>query len=125
MSSLTNAPFTTVQEKHVLNEVIIQYHDTEILHAVRLQDPPVVTDSGDGHEWWYITFDTGGWFTRSTRSRMNRAARHYNFGYHLWTDDEGKWWVDVRGDKSYPWPDNWNLMMIVVKRFISVKEDKQ
>ena len=45
-----------------------------------------------------ITLNTGGWFTNTTKTRMNQASRQYNLGYRV-QQIRGRWIVHYRGRK--------------------------
>ena len=65
---------------HEGNQTVIQYHRT-----------PVVTFNDN-----FITLNTGGWFTVTTKARMNQASNQFNLGYHVYQENF-KWFVDFRG----------------------------
>lgn len=39
-----------------------------------------------------IVLDTGGWFTNTTKSRMNQASNQFGLGYTVWQKDRA-WYV--------------------------------
>ena len=41
-----------------------------------------------------ITLDTGGWWTRTTKMRMNQAGEAFGLGYHVYQKG-GEWFVQV------------------------------
>ena len=43
-----------------------------------------------------ITLDTGGWFTVTTKLRMNQAAEQYGLGYKVYQMG-GAWFVEYNG----------------------------
>lgn len=59
------------------NEIalVVRYHDTNVV---------IVTPSK-------ILLDTGGWFTYTTKLRMNQASNQYRLGYHVY-QDRGVWY---------------------------------
>ena len=59
----------------------VYYHDTAVV---------TVTPST-------ITLDTGGWWTVTTKLRMNQAAAEYDLGYHVY-QRAGVWYVRYRGE---------------------------
>jgi hypothetical protein len=46
-----------------------------------------------------ITLDTGGWWTRTTKVRMNQASQEFGLGFHVFQKAHD-WFVDFH-DKSY------------------------
>ena len=52
----------------------------------------------------YITLNTGGWFTATTRTRMNQASNQFDLGYGVY-QKKGKWFVDYQGN-TYPFDRN-------------------
>lgn len=44
-----------------------------------------------------ITLNTGGWFSRTTKVRMNQFANHFCFGAYGVYQKKGQWFVDVNG----------------------------
>lgn len=51
-----------------------------------------------------ITLDTGGWFTATTKVRMNQAANQYGLGFNVYRKS-GKWFA-ARDGKDYPFNGN-------------------
>lgn len=43
-----------------------------------------------------IVLDTGGYFTPTTKTRMNQASRQFDLGYHVF-QKAGKWYADHDG----------------------------
>ena len=43
-----------------------------------------------------ITLKTGGWFTPTTKTRMQQASRQYGLGYNVF-QKAGEWFVDWKG----------------------------
>ena len=43
-----------------------------------------------------ITLNTGGWWTGTTKLRMNQASREWGLGYHVY-QDKGTWFVSMDG----------------------------
>jgi hypothetical protein len=44
-----------------------------------------------------VTLNTGGWFSRTTKVRMNQFANHYVNGAYGVYQRKGQWFVDVAG----------------------------
>lgn len=74
---------TVTQGPHGLR---VTYHETD-----------VVTVSKTGR----ITLNTGGWFTNTTKLRMNQAAYVYNLGYRVY-QEKRKWYVRLAGWSEQP-----------------------
>ena len=43
-----------------------------------------------------IILNTGGWFTATTKTRMNQASNQFDLGYRVF-QDKGRWFVDFLG----------------------------
>jgi hypothetical protein len=43
-----------------------------------------------------ITLNTGGWFTNTTKTRMNQASHQFNLGFSVY-QKEYNWFVDYKG----------------------------
>jgi hypothetical protein len=71
---------TTVYKKDGILRVT--YHNTVIVE---------VAPNGD------ITLNSGGWWTQTTKTRMNQAASQFDLGYHVYQEDS-QWYV-----KTYPY----------------------
>lgn len=59
----------------------VSYHDTN-----------VVTVYPNGR----IVLDTGGWFTVTTKTRMNQASNQFGLGFHVYQEDF-QWFVAIDG----------------------------
>jgi hypothetical protein len=44
-----------------------------------------------------ITLNTGGWFSRTTKVRMNQFSHNYAYGSYGVYQKKGQWFVDVNG----------------------------
>ena len=44
-----------------------------------------------------ITLNTGGWWTRSTKVRMNQASQEFGLGYRVF-QKKGEWFVEYQDD---------------------------
>ena len=44
-----------------------------------------------------ISLDTGGWFTMTTKLRMNQAAHQFNLGYAV-IQKKGLWFIHFKGE---------------------------
>jgi hypothetical protein len=78
---------TTVRSKKA-GYVSVVYQNTEVVH---------VTPNT-------ITLDSGGWFTSTTKTRMNQASNEYGLGYYVFQKDY-KWYV-VYKKKTMPFKRN-------------------
>ena len=68
---------TTVNIKED-GKIIVKYYDTTIV---------VVTEKK-------ISLNTGGWFTPTTKTRMNQTSRQFKLGYLVYVKN-GKWFVQT------------------------------
>lgn len=50
-----------------------------------------------------INLDPNGWWTKTTKRRMNQASEEYNLGYWVY-QKRGQWYVDYK-DKTIPFND--------------------
>jgi len=73
------SPMTSVRSKKA-GFVSVVYHNTEVVKAT----PKT------------ITLDTGGWFTATTKTRMNQASNQYNLGYYVFQKNYD-WFVKYKG----------------------------
>lgn len=44
-----------------------------------------------------ITLDTDGYFTPTTKTRMNQTSFQFDLGFHVY-QEEGHWYVDYNGE---------------------------
>ena len=70
---------TTVLNKD--NSIEVYYHDTMVVYV-----------SGQ-----YLTLSTGGWYTPTTKLRMNQAANQYDLGYRVFQKNYN-WFVEFEGE---------------------------
>lgn len=85
--------FTGHETATTVTDDSVTYHQTRVAHY----------DRSEG----VITLDTGGWFTATTKRRMNQALEHWGFGY-MWvhgresargrTKPGGDWSVNLGRD---------------------------
>jgi hypothetical protein len=68
--------------------VAVTYHFTRVVIATPSQ----------------IILNTGGWFTVTTKLRMNQASNEFNLGYEVY-QRKGTWYVDYKG-KTYEFTSN-------------------
>ena len=63
------------------NSVEVYYHDTMVVYV-----------SGK-----YLTLNTGGYYTATTKTRMNQTSNQYNLGYRVFQKNFN-WFVDFEGE---------------------------
>jgi hypothetical protein len=68
---------------------IITYHKTDV----------VSFDSNS------VLLKTGGWFTSTTKTRMNQASRQFNLGYYVYQKDFS-WYVVTPKGETLPFRNN-------------------
>lgn len=54
-----------------------------------------------------IVLDTGGWYTPTTKTRMNQTSNYYGLGYYVY-QKKGIWYVDFK-DTTYVFKDGMKL----------------
>jgi hypothetical protein len=64
------------------DDLIVRYHDTDV---VRVSST-------------LVYLDTGGWFTKSTKDRINQAANQYDLGFNVHQKARQWFVVTKRGD---------------------------
>ena len=67
----------------------------------------------------YVILNTGGWYTDTTKRRMNQASRQYKLGYVVYQSDF-TWYVSI-GDDIEPYYDG---IIIDTKENIISRKDK-
>ncbi len=65
---------------NVKGDTIVTYHETAVV---------VFNDKT-------ITLDTGGWFSKTTKSRMTQASNQFDLGFRVYAKG-GTWFVDFKG----------------------------
>ena len=95
-------PFKTKVATTVRSEdesTIVRYHDTDIVKFTKRMEPfrhisgpelPVTT----------VELDTGGWWSATTKKRMNEVSAHYKLGFQVF-QRKGKWFVAGAHDASH------------------------
>ena len=66
------------------------FHSDGVFWKVTYHKTDVVTVNQDGS----ITLDTGGWFTQTTKNRMNQASNQYGLCFRVY-QAMGVWYVSV------------------------------
>jgi hypothetical protein len=72
---------TTVRQKGAT--LSVRYHTTDVVKATPKR----------------ITLDTGGWFSNTTKTRMNQASHQFDLGVSV-NQDKGKWYAEYKGKKK-------------------------
>jgi hypothetical protein len=83
MAQIHKVGKTATKVKVSGSELVIEYHETEVVKA---------NDC-------FIILNTGGWFTVTTKTRMNQASNEFSLGYSVY-QKKGFWYVDYKG-KTY------------------------
>ncbi len=68
------------------------YHATEVVR-VEHQDNGIKL----------ITLNTGGYYTATTKRRMNQFAEEYGYGFHVF-QEKGDWFVTIRPGDTRQFP---------------------
>ena len=63
------------------NSIEVYYHDTRVVDV-----------SGK-----FLTLNTGGWYTPTTKLRMNQTSNQYNLGYRVFQKNYN-WFVEFEGE---------------------------
>lgn len=79
----------TTTRHNAADDLIVRYQQTDV---VRVSST-------------LIYLDTGGWFTATTKTRMNQAANQYNLGFHVYAK-KGKWFVQTRSGSVHEFTAN-------------------
>lgn len=74
-----------------LGSTYVRYHNTDV---VRFNDSE-------------ITLKTNGWYTQTTKNRMNQAANQYNLGFSV-SQRDWKWYV-MTPDGEIPFTDGMTI----------------
>ena len=72
-----NKTCTVVDLKN--NYISVVYHNTEVVKVTKKS----------------IILNTGGWFTSTTKTRMNQASNQFSLGYYVYQKDFN-WFVDYK-----------------------------
>ena len=84
--------------------LLVTYHNTIVVK--------VINDR-------FVILNTGGWYTDTTKRRMNQASRQYKLGYVVYQSDF-TWYVSI-GDDIEPYYDG---IIIDTKENIISRKDK-
>lgn len=57
-----------------------------------------------------IILNTDGWFTPSTKVRMNQASNEFDLGFKVF-QSKGKWFVGFDGEKSIPFNEDGTICL--------------
>lgn len=80
---------TKVRGKMVNGELSVTFHSTEVVKVER----------------GTVTLNTGGWFTNTTKTRMNQASNQFGLGYSVW-QAKGDWYVRTPQGKEIEFKGN-------------------
>ena len=75
------------------NITMVCYHSTPV---VKITDTEII-------------LNTGGWYTATTKRRMNQASKSYGLGFAVYQVNHS-WYVDYKGD-TIPYEDNMKLKL--------------
>ena len=84
------------------NKLIVTYHSTAVVLIKNNR---------------YVTLNSGGWYTNTTKTRMNQASNEYGLGYRVYQKD-WDWFVEV-GNNTYKYYDN---IIIDIDKKVIVKD---
>tara|TARA_R110002020_G_scaffold268289_1_gene483496 strand:- start:454 stop:720 length:267 start_codon:yes stop_codon:yes gene_type:complete len=73
------------------NVLIVAYHNTPVVKVTNTE----------------IILNTGGWYSATTKRRMNQASLSYGLGFAVYQVNHS-WYVDYKGD-TIPYEDNMKL----------------
>ena len=93
-------PFKTKVATTVRSEdesIIVRYHDTDIVKFTK--------EKGDSLPFLCnglttVELNTGGWWSATTKKRMNEVSAHYRLGFQVF-QKKGKWYVAGAHDASH------------------------
>ena len=74
----THATTVSGDDRH---HTIVTYHKTQVVKASAEE----------------IILNTGGWFTPTTKTRMNQASNQFDLGFHVYQKTH-QWYVDFEGE---------------------------
>ena len=78
MSQTQTIGRTATKVEHRGLETFVRYHNTDVVQFDSL----------------YITLNTGGWETATTKLRMNQASNQFGLGYQVYQKDY-RWYVVI------------------------------
>jgi len=98
-------PFKTKVATTVRSEadsIIVKYHDTDIVKFTKEKDSfPCVYELGlPALTKITVKLDTGGWWSATTKKRMNEVSDQYELGFQVF-QRKGKWYVAGAHDASH------------------------
>ncbi len=71
------------------NKLMVVYHSTPVVQITNNR---------------YVKLESGGWYTNTTKTRMNQASNEYGLGFRVYQKNFD-WFVEV-GDNTYEYYDN-------------------
>ena len=97
---MVSNPFKTKVATTVRSEdesIIVRYHDTDIVKFTK----EINTAPSDPLLYRVqVKLDTGGWWSATTKKRMNEVSAHYELGFQVF-QKKGKWYVAGAHDASH------------------------
>lgn len=91
MSQLQKIGTVHTQVFNNLGSTYVRYHNTDVVKFNASE----------------ITLKTGGWYTQTTKNRMNQAANEYNLGFSV-SQRKNKWYV-MTPDGEIPFVDGMTI----------------
>ena len=76
MGQMAKVGRTATSKRQEDGWTVIKYHQTDVVSFNKN----------------LIILDTGGWYTATTKTRMNQASNEYGLGYQVY-QEKGKWFV--------------------------------
>ena len=95
-------PFKTKVATTVRSEdesTVVRYHDTDIVKFTKSMEP-FRHISGPELPITTVVLNTGGYWTATTKRRMNEVSVQYNLGFQVF-QKKGKWYVAGAHDASH------------------------
>ena len=80
MSRMNKIGSTATNIRTENGETIVRYHSTDVVRFTAKK----------------IVLNSGGWFTSTTKNRMNQTARQFDLGYGIY-QLKGNWYVSFKG----------------------------
>jgi uncharacterized protein YcnI len=84
------------------NKLMVVYHSTPVVQITNNR---------------YVKLNTGGWYTATTKTRMNQASNEYGLGFSVYQKNFD--WFVVIGDNTYEYYDN---IIIDIDKEVIVKD---
>ena len=94
-----------------------EHHQLQNAAVVTFHNTDVVAISGSDSVGYTVILNTGGFFTRTTKLRMNQAMREYGLPIGVFQKD-GVWYVQFNGQNTAPFRFKALLLNIDTRNFI-------